>query len=43
MQGARFQLAGQLNNALGTRYEVLDNRPMPPRHAQVRLSISTGP
>jgi iron complex outermembrane receptor protein len=43
MQGARFRLAGRLNNALGTRYEVLDNRPMPPRHAQVRLSISTGP
>lgn len=39
--GARLQLALQVENVLNADYAVLQNRPMPPRHARLRLVIET--
>lgn len=42
MTGLRAHLAITLENALDADYAVLQNYPMPPRHARLRLVLETG-
>lgn len=39
-EGVRTELSGQIDNVFDVDYRTIGNRPMPPRHARVRLLVA---